>query len=226
MVQHNSKLTIDEKGYPITESIQGVAIPVDYSFHCVNDFVHSSATHFEELQSLCLGMSNHIESIAKSSGYDKDIARGKHYTGFNIPPSDVGLKVDINYMVENKIVCDFGNSIISTLMTGKEVAVITQGMAGRDLDPFFISHYMLKANPFEFTVLKKAFRMGKGGKSREQDLGDIIGACHKGKIYCKEIAMYTEIEELCIRELGIMDVEAGHGKAKVQQNDIRHDSGC
>jgi hypothetical protein len=55
-------LTISEEGLVLTETIDGVTMPVDYSFKKVNDFVHSSGSHFEELQALCLGMASFIEN--------------------------------------------------------------------------------------------------------------------------------------------------------------------
>jgi len=59
-------LTIDsETGIPVTETIEGVTLPVDFSFKNVNDFVHSVDVHFEELQALCLGMACEIERLQK-----------------------------------------------------------------------------------------------------------------------------------------------------------------
>lgn len=58
-------LTLDTDGNALTETIEGVTLPVDYSFKVINDFVHGNETHFEELQYLCLGMSNEIERLNK-----------------------------------------------------------------------------------------------------------------------------------------------------------------
>ena len=57
-------LTINENGKAITETIDGVQMPTDYSFETVNDFVHNAEVHFEELQSLCLGMADRIDRLA------------------------------------------------------------------------------------------------------------------------------------------------------------------
>ena len=54
-------LTIDENGHALTETVNGVDIPANYSFECVNDFVHRHDTHFEELQYLCLALASYIE---------------------------------------------------------------------------------------------------------------------------------------------------------------------
>ena len=59
-------LTINENGEPLTETISGVTMPIDYSFANINDFVNGVDVHFEELQSLCLGMSCHIEQQAET----------------------------------------------------------------------------------------------------------------------------------------------------------------
>jgi hypothetical protein len=58
-------LTLDENGTALTETIDGVTMPADYSFANVNDFVHSIETQYEDLESLCLGMANHIETLNK-----------------------------------------------------------------------------------------------------------------------------------------------------------------
>ncbi len=61
-----TNLTLDENGIILTETEDGVTMPVDYSFNIVNDFVHSRGTHYEELQSLCLGMAAHIEKLSNA----------------------------------------------------------------------------------------------------------------------------------------------------------------
>jgi hypothetical protein len=58
-------LTLDENGTALTETIEGVTMPVDYSFASVNDFVHSAETQYEDLECLCLGMASHIEALNK-----------------------------------------------------------------------------------------------------------------------------------------------------------------
>lgn len=58
-------VTLDNNGKALTETIEDVTMPIDYSFSVVNDFVHSHDTHFEELQYLCLGMANEIERLNK-----------------------------------------------------------------------------------------------------------------------------------------------------------------
>jgi len=56
-------LTINENGKLLTETKEGVTMPFDYSFDVVNDFVHRLETDYEDLVSLCLGMSCYIERI-------------------------------------------------------------------------------------------------------------------------------------------------------------------
>ena len=60
-------LTIDENGNALTVTQDGCTMPADYSFSCINDFVHHPNTHFEDLQHLALGMAAHIESISKNN---------------------------------------------------------------------------------------------------------------------------------------------------------------
>jgi len=48
--------TLDENGTVLTETKDGVTMPVDCSFEKVNDWVHGVDVQFEELQALCLGM--------------------------------------------------------------------------------------------------------------------------------------------------------------------------
>lgn len=55
--------TLDETGKALTETEDGVTLPVDYSFDAVNDFVHSVETTYEQLEWLCLGMATHIAKL-------------------------------------------------------------------------------------------------------------------------------------------------------------------
>ena len=41
--------TLTETGKVLTETQEGVTMPVDYSFATVNDYVHGIEVHFEEL---------------------------------------------------------------------------------------------------------------------------------------------------------------------------------
>ena len=59
------EITINENGLVLTETIEGITIPENYSFECINDFVHRYDTNFEDLQSLCLGMACEIERLNK-----------------------------------------------------------------------------------------------------------------------------------------------------------------
>jgi hypothetical protein len=52
--------TIDEIGNVLTETIEGITQPFDYSFSSVNDFIHSPETNFEELQGLCFGIAHEL----------------------------------------------------------------------------------------------------------------------------------------------------------------------
>lgn len=65
--------TIDGKtGIAVSEEVEGVSMPVNYSFAAVNNFVHSNGTHFEELQCLCLGMADEIERLNKIISLGKE----------------------------------------------------------------------------------------------------------------------------------------------------------
>jgi hypothetical protein len=58
-----SLMICGETGKALTETVDDVTFPVDYSFEMVNDYVHSMGTSFDDLQSLCLGMATHIEKL-------------------------------------------------------------------------------------------------------------------------------------------------------------------
>jgi hypothetical protein len=58
-------LTITQDGKALTETIEGCTMPADYSFACVNDFVHSNAS-YEELQYLCLALASVLEKQRKA----------------------------------------------------------------------------------------------------------------------------------------------------------------
>ncbi len=57
--------TLTPEGKVLTETQEGVTMPADYSFECVNDYVHSPDRQYEELECLALGMASHIEKITK-----------------------------------------------------------------------------------------------------------------------------------------------------------------
>lgn len=57
------QLTISESGKVLTETVEGVTQPADYSFSTVNDFVHSIETNYEDLEALCLGMAAQNDRI-------------------------------------------------------------------------------------------------------------------------------------------------------------------
>lgn len=61
---------------PILETMSGVTMPADYSFECINNFVHCESPDYEDLQNLALGMSSHIEALErKLAEARKDAAR-------------------------------------------------------------------------------------------------------------------------------------------------------
>ncbi|MFT6586071.1 MAG: hypothetical protein ACJAUY_000652 [Cognaticolwellia sp.] len=68
-------LTLDQNGNALTETIEGVTMPIDYSFANVNDFVHSIETQYEDLECLCLGMANNIEKTSKDVAALKENVR-------------------------------------------------------------------------------------------------------------------------------------------------------
>jgi hypothetical protein len=55
--------TLTETGKALTETQDGVTMPVDYSFAAVNDYVHGVDRFFEELQWLALGMATEIDKL-------------------------------------------------------------------------------------------------------------------------------------------------------------------
>jgi len=54
-------------GMALTETIEGCTMPADYTFACVNDFVHGADVQFEDLVYLCLGMAAHIEKLTRDN---------------------------------------------------------------------------------------------------------------------------------------------------------------
>lgn len=45
----------------LTPDKDSSTMPAELSFQCVNEFVHSIDTQFEELQALCLGLASELE---------------------------------------------------------------------------------------------------------------------------------------------------------------------
>ena len=52
-----------DTGTVLTETVEGITMPADYSFATVNDFVHGMEVHFEDLQCLALGMACEIDKL-------------------------------------------------------------------------------------------------------------------------------------------------------------------
>jgi hypothetical protein len=52
-----------DTGKVLTETVEGIAMPADYSFASVNDYVHGVDRYFEELQCLALGMACEIDKL-------------------------------------------------------------------------------------------------------------------------------------------------------------------
>lgn len=62
-----STLIVNEKGAPILEQQDGITMPANYSFECINNFVHCESPQYEDLENLALGMSLHIEALKKEN---------------------------------------------------------------------------------------------------------------------------------------------------------------
>lgn len=58
--------TVDENGTALTETRDGVTMPVDCSFEKVNDWIHGIDVQFEEVQALCLGMASENDRLRKA----------------------------------------------------------------------------------------------------------------------------------------------------------------
>lgn len=58
-------LTVTQSGAVLTETVEGITMPADYSFATVNDYIHGIDVHFEDLQALCLGMACEIDKLRK-----------------------------------------------------------------------------------------------------------------------------------------------------------------
>lgn len=56
-------LIMSESGMPILETMSGVTTPADYSFECINNYVHCENPDYEDLKNLALGMSSHIDKL-------------------------------------------------------------------------------------------------------------------------------------------------------------------
>lgn len=56
-------LTVTQTGQVLTETMEGITMPADYSFTTVNDYVHGVDVNFEDLQALCLGMATENDNL-------------------------------------------------------------------------------------------------------------------------------------------------------------------
>lgn len=76
MAEQRQTYTLDaQTGQALTVSQDGITMPADNGFACVNDYVHAPERHFEELQWLALGMACEIDRLRsalaqhQSAGY-------------------------------------------------------------------------------------------------------------------------------------------------------------
>lgn len=67
--------TLDAGGRVLTVEQEGVSMPADYSFQCVNDYVHDTGRHFEELQCLALGMACEAERLREAVKFASVVMR-------------------------------------------------------------------------------------------------------------------------------------------------------
>ena len=58
-----STLTISQDGVLLSETVDGINMPIDYGFASVNDWIHGIDVQFEEIQALCLGMASEIGQL-------------------------------------------------------------------------------------------------------------------------------------------------------------------
>lgn len=65
-------LTLNEAGMPVLETQAGCTGPADYSFACINNYVHAEDPQYEDLQNLALGMATHIEKLERQTAYVND----------------------------------------------------------------------------------------------------------------------------------------------------------
>ena len=83
--------TLDENGTALTETREGVTMPVDCSFEKVNDWIHGIDVQFEEVQALCLGMASENDRLRKTLMLDKermlaeDLSWPQNMTGTDSP---------------------------------------------------------------------------------------------------------------------------------------------
>ena len=118
---------------------------------------------------------------------NQNIATGQHYKSYHIKPSDISKYMTVSWLQECLQLDDYTTSLVSMILgrvkystsssdpfTCKQVKPEYEGLA---LDPFFIAEHIGFLGLAEGTILKKILRMGKGDKSVDQDMADIIGAC-------------------------------------------------
>ena len=70
---------LNESGKPILVEYDGLIYPENYTFECINNFVHAESPQYEDLQNLALGMVNRIEEL---EGAIRNLhkVRSRHHT--------------------------------------------------------------------------------------------------------------------------------------------------
>lgn len=58
--------TFNENGIALTETQDGITMPIDCSFEKVNDWIHGPEVQYEELEALCLGMAAENDKLRQA----------------------------------------------------------------------------------------------------------------------------------------------------------------
>lgn len=80
MDEYKETATLDQDGKVLSLECDGVSMPAGYGFAAVNDWVHDTGRHFEELQWHALGAANAYDQLqakfeALEHEYSKDRSR-------------------------------------------------------------------------------------------------------------------------------------------------------
>lgn len=141
---------------------------------------------------------------------NKSAAKGKHYMKYTISEADVGEEVTMGFVIDRLKLKGFAKKILTRIDMHADTSrpnrprLVIPPEVGTPLDPFYM-HENMNTNIFNYTIYKKAIRLGSGKAGKRQDLKEIISTCKRAKVGFDGAhawnKFYSSIEALCEKEL-------------------------
>lgn len=105
--------TLDEDGKALSETTEGISMPIDNSFESVNNWIHGTDVQYEEVEAVCLGLASENDRLRAKLKNHVLLPVGTDNIGNeeffdNILIHFVGKKGNAATAIENhRLLCDY-----------------------------------------------------------------------------------------------------------------------